>query len=64
VFRLEEKTGNLSDLKTGQPAKVQFQRQGASVTALLIGIGFSKKTLRWKQSPALGNQTRGREPPP
>jgi hypothetical protein len=40
VFRLGEKTGNLSDLKTGQPATVEFQRQGASFTALLIGVGF------------------------
>ena len=40
VFRVGEKTGTLSDLKTGQPVKVEFQRQGASFTALLIGIGF------------------------
>jgi hypothetical protein len=40
VFRVGEKTGNLSDLKPGQPTKVEFQRQGAAFTALLIGIGF------------------------
>jgi hypothetical protein len=40
VVRLGKKNGNLSDLKTGQPAKVEFQRQGASFTALLIGVGF------------------------
>jgi hypothetical protein len=40
VLRLGEKTASLSDLKTGQPAKVEFQRQGASFTALLIGVGF------------------------
>jgi hypothetical protein len=39
-YRWGEKTGNLSDLKTGQPAEVEFQRQGDSLTALLIGIGF------------------------
>jgi hypothetical protein len=37
-FRPGEKTGNSSDLKTGQPAKVEFQRQGEPLTALLIGI--------------------------
>jgi hypothetical protein len=40
VFRQGENTGSLSDLKTGQPAKVEFQCQGASFTALLIGVGF------------------------
>jgi hypothetical protein len=40
VVRLGEKTGNLSDLKIGQPVEVEFQRQGASFTALLIGVGF------------------------
>jgi hypothetical protein len=40
VFRVGEKTGDLSDLKSGQPVKVKFQRQGASFTSLLIGIGF------------------------
>jgi Cu/Ag efflux protein CusF len=40
VFRVGEKTGNLSDLKTGQPVKVEFQRRDAAFTALLIGIGF------------------------
>jgi hypothetical protein len=39
-LRLGEKPASLSDLKTGQPAKVEFQRQGASFTALLIGVGF------------------------
>jgi hypothetical protein len=39
-FRLGEKATDLSDLKTGQPAKVEFQRQGDSLTALQIGIGF------------------------
>jgi hypothetical protein len=40
VLRQGENAGSLSDLKTGQPAKVEFQRQGASFTALLIGVGF------------------------
>jgi Domain of unknown function (DUF5666) len=40
VFRQGENTASLSDLKTGQSAKVEFQRQGASFTALLIGVGF------------------------
>jgi hypothetical protein len=40
VVRVGEKTGNLSDLKPGQPVKVEFQRQGPLFTALLIGIGF------------------------
>jgi hypothetical protein len=40
VFRVGDETGNLSDLKSGQPAKVEFQRQGSSLTVLLIGIGF------------------------
>jgi hypothetical protein len=41
VIRVGQKTGNLSDLKTGQPAKVEFQRQGSSLAALIIiGIGF------------------------
>jgi hypothetical protein len=40
VFQVGEKIGSLSDVKTGQPAKVEFQRQGASLTVLLIGIGF------------------------
>jgi hypothetical protein len=41
VIRVGQKTGNLSDLKTGQPAKVEFQRQSGSLAALIIiGIGF------------------------
>jgi hypothetical protein len=40
VIRVGERTGNLSDLKPGQPIKVEFQRQGPLFTALLIGIGF------------------------
>jgi hypothetical protein len=41
VIRVGQKTGNLSDLKTGQPVKVEFQRQGGSFAALtIIGIGF------------------------
>jgi hypothetical protein len=40
VFRQGENAVSLSDLKTGQPVKVEFQRQGASFTALLIGVGF------------------------
>jgi hypothetical protein len=41
VIRVGQKTGNLSDLKTGQPVKVEFQRQSGSLAALMIiGIGF------------------------
>jgi hypothetical protein len=40
VFRVGEKTGKVSDLKIGQPVKVEFQREGAWFTALLIGVGF------------------------
>jgi hypothetical protein len=40
VIRVGKKTGNLSDLKTGQSVKVEFQRQRDSLAALIIGIGF------------------------
>ncbi len=40
LIRLGNKTGNLSDLQTGQPVKVEFQRQGNAFAALIIGIGF------------------------
>ncbi len=40
VIRVGKKTGNLSDLKTGQSVKVEFQRQGDALAALIIGIGF------------------------
>jgi hypothetical protein len=40
VIRVGNKTGNLSDLKTGQSVKVEFQRQRDSLAALIIGIGF------------------------
>jgi len=41
VVRVGNKTGNLSDLKAGQPVKVEFQRQGDAFAALIIiGIGF------------------------
>jgi hypothetical protein len=41
VIRVGDKTGNLSDLKTGQPVKVEYQRQGNALAALIIiGIGF------------------------
>jgi hypothetical protein len=40
VIRVGNKTGNLSDLKSGQPVKVEFQRQGDAFAALMIGIGF------------------------
>ena len=41
VIRVGQRTGNLSDLKTGQPVKVEFQRQSGSLAALMIiGIGF------------------------
>jgi Domain of unknown function (DUF5666) len=41
VVRVGQKTGNLSDLKTGQSVKVEFQRQSGSLAALMIiGIGF------------------------
>jgi hypothetical protein len=40
LIRVGNKTGGLSDLKTGQPAKVEFQRQGGSLAALIIGVAF------------------------
>jgi hypothetical protein len=41
VVRVGDKTGNLSDLKTGQSVKVEYQRQGNSLAAtIIIGIGF------------------------
>jgi len=40
VVRVGNRTGNLSDLKTGQSIKVEFRRQGNLLTALIIGIGF------------------------
>jgi hypothetical protein len=40
VVRVGQGNGNVSDLKTGQPVKVEFQRQGTALTALLIGVGF------------------------
>jgi Cu/Ag efflux protein CusF len=40
IVRVGKKTGNLSDLKTGQSVKVEFQRQDGSLAALIIGIGF------------------------
>jgi hypothetical protein len=41
VIRVGDKSGNLSDLKTGQPVKVEYQRHGNTLAALIIiGIGF------------------------
>jgi len=41
VIRVGDKTGDVSDLKTGQPVKVEYQRQGNTLAALIIvGIGF------------------------
>jgi hypothetical protein len=41
VIRIGDKNGNLSDLKTGQSVKVEYQRQGNALAALIIiGIGF------------------------
>ena len=40
LIRVGKKTGNLSDLRTGQPAKIEFQRQGSALAALIIGIAF------------------------
>lgn len=41
VIRVGGKTANLADLKTGQPVKVEYQRQGNTLAALIIvGIGF------------------------
>jgi hypothetical protein len=41
VVRVGNKTGSLSDIKAGQPVKVEFQRQGDERIALIIiGIGF------------------------
>ena len=41
AIRVGGKTGNLADLKTGQPVKVEYQRQGNTLAALIIiGVGF------------------------
>jgi len=41
IVRVGDKAGNLSDLKSGQSVKVEYQRQGNSLAALIIiGIGF------------------------
>lgn len=41
VVRVGDKTGTLSDLKSGQAVKVEYQRQGNALAALIIiGIGF------------------------
>ena len=41
VIRVGDKTGTLSDLKTGQSVKVEYQRQrDAFATLIIIGIGF------------------------
>jgi len=41
VIRVGDKAGNLSDLKSGQPVKVEYQRQGNTLAAMIIvGIGF------------------------
>ena len=40
VVRVGKETGNVSDVKAGQPVKVEFQRKGNLFTALLIGVGF------------------------
>jgi hypothetical protein len=41
LIRVGDKTGNLSDLKTGQPVKVEYERQGNTLAAMIIiGIGF------------------------
>jgi len=40
LIRVGKKGGNLSDLRVGQPAKIEFQRQGSALAALIIGIAF------------------------
>lgn len=41
VVRIGDKTAKLSDLKTGQPVKIEYQRQGNTLAAMIIvGIGF------------------------
>ena len=41
LIRVGDRTGNLSDLKTGQPVKVEYERQGNTLAAMIIiGIGF------------------------
>jgi ferric-dicitrate binding protein FerR (iron transport regulator) len=41
VIRVGDKTGNPTDLKTGQSVKVEYRRQDNALTALIIiGIGF------------------------
>ena len=41
VVRVGNKTGSLSDIKAGQAAKVEFQRQGDErIAVIIIGIGF------------------------
>ena len=41
VVRVGNKIGSLSDIKAGQSAKVEFQRQGDErIAVIIIGIGF------------------------
>jgi hypothetical protein len=41
TIRVGDRAGNLSDLKTGQSAKVEYQRQGNSLaTTIIVGIAF------------------------
>jgi len=41
IVRVGNKTGSLSDIKAGQAAKVEFQRQGDErIAVIIIGIGF------------------------
>jgi hypothetical protein len=41
IIRVGDRVGNLSDLKTGQSAEVEYQRQGNWLaTMIIVGIGF------------------------
>jgi Domain of unknown function (DUF5666) len=41
VIRVADKSGTLSDLKTGQSVQVEYQRRGNTLAAMIIiGIGF------------------------
>jgi hypothetical protein len=41
VIRVGDKAGNLSDLKTGQSVKIEYQRKDNSLaTMIIIGIGL------------------------
>jgi hypothetical protein len=40
LMRVGNKAGRLSDIKIRQPAKMEFQHQGDSLAATIVGIAF------------------------